>query len=186
MEHAGEIWQEYDARGERVMNGGLIPGNPVQEGNFYGGTAVMLYRVKDGNVEFLFQHRSKLLRGNPGKWDVSTGGHINYNESKIDSAIREAKEEIGVDLEKQNLELAAYYVRENNYVCLYFYDFTFEKDEFSFDDNEVEEVKWVKFEDFEAFRDNLKTKLKEDEVFTIYLDIWAKKIKAEKIDGRTN
>ena len=181
MEHEGEIWQEYDVRGERVMNGGIVPGTSVSEGNLYGGTAVMLYRVKDENVEFLFQHRSKLLRGNPDKWDVSTGGHINYNESKIDSAIREAKEEIGVDLEKQNLELAACYVRENNYVCLYFYDFTFEKEDFSFDDNEVEEVKWVNFDDFEDFRENLKGKLKEDEVFVTYLKTWAKKIKEEKI-----
>ena len=186
MEHYGEIWQEYDIRGERVMDGGLTPGNPVQEGNLYGGTAVMLYRIKDGNLEFLFQHRSKLLRGNPDKWDVSTGGHINYNESKIDSAIREAKEEIGVDLRKEDLELAACYVRENSYVCLYFYDFTYEKDEFFFDDNEVEEVKWVRFEDFGAFRDNLKTKLKEDKVFTAYLEIWADKLRTEKISGKEN
>lgn len=176
MEHDGELWQEYDARAERVMNGGITPGDPVEEGNLYGGAAVMLYRFKDRKVQFLFQHRSKMLKGNPDKWDVSAGGHINYDEPKLDTALREVKEEIGVELQKENLELGACYVRFNNYVCLYFYDFTYEKDEFSFYDNEVEEVKWVDFDDLVAFWPNLKTKLGEDNIFQSCLLNWAKRI----------
>ena len=57
MEHPGEIWQEYDFNGERL--GGIEPNNyDFDAFRLMGGAAIMLYRLRDGEVEFLFQHRS--------------------------------------------------------------------------------------------------------------------------------
>ena len=68
MEHPGEIWQEYDFNGERL--GGIEPDNfDIDNVKLFGGAALMLYRVRNGEVEFLFQHRSKLLKDNsPSKF----------------------------------------------------------------------------------------------------------------------
>ena len=175
MEHPGEVWQEFDYNGERL--GGIEPRDfDETKSKLVGGSAIMLYRVRDGQIEFLFQHRSKTLKGNPDKWDVSAGGHVNLNEPIIDTAIRETREEIGVDIDKNKLEFAEYYIKEKLMVFLYFYDWGDRADEFSFDDHEVEEVKWVKYSEFESFLPMLKPNLKRDLKFLRCLDEWNDKI----------
>ena len=61
-------------------------------------------------------------------------------------------------------------------VFLYFYDWGDRADEFSFDDQEVEEVKWVKYSEFESFLPMLKPNLKRDLKFLRCLDEWNDKI----------
>ena len=175
MEHPGEIWQEADFNGERI--GGIVPTElDLDKVKLFIGTAVMLYRYKDDEVEYLFQHRSKLLKGNPDKWDVSAGGHVNLNERRTDSAVRETKEEIGATIDGDKLEFAAAYLRWKVLVILYFYDWTGKEDNFHFDDQEVEEVKWVKYKDIKAFSPNFKPGFMDDVVFLYYLKEWTAKI----------
>ena len=175
MEHLGEIWQEYDFNGERL--GGIDPNSYNYDTiRLMGGAAVMLYRVVDGELEYLFQHRSKLLKGNPDKWDVSAGGHINLGESVLDAAVRETHEEIGVNIECEKLEFAETYIRLKDIIYLYFYDWGEREDSFSFDDAEVEEVKWVKYSELDKFLPNLKRILAEDKKFLLCLAEWSEKI----------
>ena len=106
MEHPGEIWQEVDFNGEII--GGIDPNDFDEEKvKRFNGVAVMLYRYNNGEVEFLFQHRSKNLKANADKWDVSAGGHVNVGERPIEAMVREAREEIGVKLDASRLEQAA-------------------------------------------------------------------------------
>ena len=175
MEHPGEIWQEFDFNGKRI--GGIDPASlDENKVKFFGGAAVMLYRFRDGEVEFLFQHRSKYLMGNPDKWDVSAGGHVNLEEERIDTAVRESREEIGAEIQADKLEFAATYLRWRVLVSLYFYDWTEGKDDFHFDDKEVEEVEWVKYSELNDFLPKLKQLLREDEVFMYYLKQWNEKV----------
>ncbi len=177
MEHPGEIWQEFDYNGERL--GGISP-SEMDESKIkvFGGVAVMLYRFTNGEVEFLFQHRSKYLMGNPDKWDVSAGGHTNLDENTIDAMVREVNEEIGVEIDKNKLEFAATYLRRevSVIVSLYFYDYTGREDVFHFNDKEVEEVKWVKYSEVDEFMPNLKNQLRKDKIFFHYLGEWNAKI----------
>lgn len=174
MEHPGEVWQEFDFNGERL--GGVVPQELDEtKVRMLGGAAIMLYRVKDGQVEFLFQHRSKLLKGNPDTWDVAAGGHVNLNEPIIDAAVRETREEIGVEIEKSKLEFANFYPKGNLFVFLYFYNWTDREDEFTFDDQEVEEVKWIKHSELKDFLPSLKKILLNDKKFLLSLDEWNEK-----------
>ncbi len=174
MEHPGEVWQEFDYNGERL---GGIDLSTFDESKIRltGGAAVMIYRVINGELELLFQHRSKLLKGNPDKWDVSTGGHVNLDEPIIDTAIREAREEIGANLEKNKLEFVEFYRAGHRLVFLYFYNWGNRGDEFTFDDQEVEEVKWIKYSELEAFWPNLKESLRNDDRFLRCLEEWNEK-----------
>lgn len=172
--HKDELWQEYDFNGSRL---GSVDSSDYKnkEAKLFGGVAVMLYRFRDGDVEFLFQHRSKFVDRNAEKWDVSAAGHINYKEPKLDSAIREAQEEIGVELQKEKLEFAGAYVRSRrSLVNLYFYDWTDIEDNFHFDDQEVSEVKWVTFKDLVNFWPNLKPQVHDDPIYQTFLLEWTK------------
>src|SRR3989344_4323298 len=55
--------------------------------------------------ELLLQRRSKNMEVFPNKWHISVGGHINSREDEISAALRETKEEIGIDLLPEELNL---------------------------------------------------------------------------------
>lgn len=177
-----ELWQEYAQNGERIMNGGRLPerGAPkVGEENVWVGTTIVwLYRKAEHGVELLFQKRSPYVDRNPNKWDISAGGHINYGESAADGAAREAKEEIGAKLEEEKLKYSFCLASSNGYNMLvhgYFYDWTGERDEFNFNDEEVSEVRWVKLEDFDDFVEkNAKGDLKKAKYTLSLTKYWAK------------
>lgn len=172
--HKDELWQEFDKNANRL--GGINPENyDPEKVQLFGGVAIMLYRFHNEKVEFLFQKRSKFVDRNADKWDVSAGGHINFKEDKLAAAKREAEEEIGAELEIENLEYAATYVRlSKNFVSLFFYDWTGKPDNFHFNDEEVSGVKWVAFDDLVDFWDNLKPGVNSDQFFQCSLLEWTK------------
>ncbi len=53
------------------------------------------------------QKRSATKKSHPNCWDISGAGHIRAGESVIDGAIRELKEELGVEVEEKDLEYIA-------------------------------------------------------------------------------
>lgn len=56
------------------------------------------------NNTFLLQLRDKKTNDYPEMWGLFGGG-IENNETPIQAVIREMKEELGIDLQKKNLEL---------------------------------------------------------------------------------
>ncbi len=57
--------------------------------------------VKDGKI--FMQRRGKNKRFFPNKFDVACAGHLMSGESYEEGAIRELKEEVGLDIEKDRL-----------------------------------------------------------------------------------
>ena len=72
--------------------------------------------------EILLQKRSSMKKRNPNKWS-RTGGHVNAGESVENAIIREVKEEIGIELSKQELKLLCTYKRDNIQDKYFGYDF---------------------------------------------------------------
>jgi isopentenyl-diphosphate Delta-isomerase len=64
--------------------------------------AAHVWIVSGGRV--LLQRRALIKENWPGKWDVSVAGHVGAGESAIDAAIREAREELGLEIEANELE----------------------------------------------------------------------------------
>lgn len=56
------------------------------------------------DAQILFQKRSMLKKTFPGLWDVSVAGHISAGEEVRYSAIREAREELGIKLKVTELK----------------------------------------------------------------------------------
>lgn len=59
---------------------------------------VVVLAIIDKQNRILLQQRSNDKVTNPNKWDIAAAGHIDANESSLSSVIREAKEEIGIDI----------------------------------------------------------------------------------------
>ena len=61
--------------------------------------------------KFLVQRRSLTKRNNPGKWS-STNGLVQLGEDRFETVQRETKEELGIDIDKNQI----YLVEENHIV----------------------------------------------------------------------
>lgn len=57
-----------------------------------------------GSGRVLLQRRAFDKDTFPGLWDVSVAGHIGAGESPLDGAVREIREEIGLEVEPSDLE----------------------------------------------------------------------------------
>lgn len=103
---------------------------------------------KKGQV--LLQRRAYTKSKNPGLW-AKTGGHVDAGETPEDAAIREIKEEIGLDVTKEGLLCASIYKSSEN-TC-FGYEFVVITDkkesEFVLQPEEVFEVKYFSIEDIE-------------------------------------
>lgn len=57
---------------------------------------------KDGKL--LIQQRSASKDINPWRWTSSCAGHVDIGEASVETAIRETKEELGINVSKEQLE----------------------------------------------------------------------------------
>lgn len=119
--------------------------------------------IVNNNNEILMQQRSETRKKFPGLWDLSLAAHVRTNEDSLKTLVREFNEEIGVRL-SNNIKTKdcryitsfqnehCYYVDEIKYTEKFLYDFfIIYKDvpveDFSFNDGEVQDVKWMKYFD---------------------------------------
>ena len=111
--------------------------------------------IINSNNEILLQTRNSQVMF-PNMIDISFSGHIQAGETSLEAAIREGKEELGIDIEIDKLQylfscreygdLDGYIENEIDDVFLYRKDIPI--DEYSFSDNEVKEVSYVSLEKF--------------------------------------
>ena len=64
--------------------------------------AVVVFIINSKN-QVLLQKRSATKKLWPNLWDISAGGHVSAGEFGYQAVIREAKEEIGIDIDKGDL-----------------------------------------------------------------------------------
>lgn len=57
---------------------------------------VQIFVVNNNNI--MLQQRSLLKKSDPGKWCASASGHISAGENSIDTAKKEFREELGINL----------------------------------------------------------------------------------------
>ena len=100
--------------------------------------------------QLLLQHRSKHKDMFPGYWTVSASGHVTYGETYEEAAVRELKEELGVEssLALVTKELIQY-GQETEYSAIY--QTQIDVVSIRFDPTEVSEVKWVDLDKLSKF-----------------------------------
>jgi isopentenyl-diphosphate Delta-isomerase len=111
--------------------------------------------IINSNDEILLQTRSSHVMF-PNMLDISFSGHIQAGETSLEAAIREGREELGINLEIDKLQylfscreyggIDGYFENEIDDVFLYRADIPIE--EYTFCDNEVKEVSYVSLDEF--------------------------------------
>ena len=98
----------------------------------------------------------------PNLWDVSSGGHVLTGELGYQAGIREAKEELGVDLKRDELEFIGATTSENiqkdiinrHYNEYYIVHKDIDLNDITIQEDEVQEVKWFNVEELKKRVDN--------------------------------
>lgn len=120
--------------------------------------AVLLFLV-NGRNQVLMQKRSNTRAQWPGCWDGGAGGHVDTGELGMFAAIRELKEELGVDVESGDVRYIGAHLSDQKTDKLWnrhFNEFyVAHKDvdikTIKFNDGEIEDVKWIPWPEFKQW-----------------------------------
>ena len=116
-----------------------------------------LAREKNGCPQILLQKRSANKDSHPGCYDISSAGHIPVGVEYRESAVRELKEELGIDANETELIFCGdrtvawddcfhgkpFHDRQHSRVFLLWRDLP--EESFAVDPGEVESVRWMDF-----------------------------------------
>ena len=119
---------------------------------------VWIYRIKDGAPQLLLQKRCREKDSFPGCYDISSAGHIPAGDSFETSALRELREELGVEASEDELipcgirsfawngtfHGRAFHDRQVSKVFLLKLQ-TYEEKDFTVQESEIESVCWMDF-----------------------------------------
>ena len=122
-----------------------------EDGNFH--RTVHVWIINDKN-ELLLQKRSATKNTHPNCWDISGAGHIKAGETISDGAIRELKEELGVEIEEKDLQYITTIKSTKNpknmeFQYVYLLRCNKKIEEYIFEDGEVSDVKYIFYKDLE-------------------------------------
>ena len=153
-----ELWQAYNEQGEPISGEGLTKAE-CRAGALHAAAHVWIYRGEGEGIKVLLQRRAKDKATWPGYYDISAAGHVDLDETPLQAAIRETKEELGHDADQNELHLLFvrrdYLVAETSGIienewrwvyalCLH------EVANFVHADGEVDSTSWVTVPQFEA------------------------------------
>lgn len=151
-----ELWQLYDNQGRPIEGQGATKDDVFGDGLLHGASHVWIWKVENGLPEILFQKRAANKRTWANRYDISAAGHIDLGETPLVAALREAKEEIGLDIDEAMLTLIAvhraYMVAEggaieNEFQWLYLLKLNGEM-QFNLAEAEVASLEWKSIPDF--------------------------------------
>ena len=86
-------------------NGNKIGVKSWEEASKYKDIYRVVYLCIIKNEKILIQQRSFNKKNNSGLWDCAVAGHVLSGENSVDAILREAKEELNLDLREKDLEL---------------------------------------------------------------------------------
>ena len=139
-----ELWDLYDEN--RVKTGRKHErGKPLPDGDYHLVVSIWIVNSKK-EILLAKRHPNKHY---PNLWECP-GGSVLTCEDSLEGALREVKEEIGIDLPNCNGELLRSERRKNDFkdVWLFHHDFTIE--DTVLQQEEVTDVKWVTISEFES------------------------------------
>lgn len=114
----------------------------IKPGDIY--TASTLW-IKDGKGRILLSQRSFRKENSPGKWGPSAAGTIEYDESYVSNVIKEAKQELGITISPEQLQMGPLKFNQKTrtyFAQSYIYTYEAKEDDFLLQNDEVVDVKW--------------------------------------------
>lgn len=117
--------------------------------------AVVVIVLSTDNKKVLLQKRSANKKLWPNLWDITAGGHVLSGELGYEAVIRETKEELGIDIKKEELEFIGTTTSETikgDIINRHFNEyFIVHKDidinDITLQEEEVQDIKWLEKEE---------------------------------------
>jgi 8-oxo-dGTP diphosphatase len=143
-----EIWDLLNGEGTR-LNKSIIRGEQLGEGEYH--LAVHVWIINDSN-EFLIQKRSDNLKHMPGLW-ATTGGSVVSGEDSITAALRETKEELGINLDVDKMMKINRVKKKDHFADVWITKKNISLNDLVIQVEEVSSVKWVNKEELKDMID---------------------------------
>lgn len=175
----GKSMELFDVREADGRPSGIVQERGVvhREGLLHSTVHIWIVRKKEnGRYEVLLQKRSAQKDSNPGCYDISSAGHVEAGKDYLESALREMKEELGIDALPEDLQEVGFHrgsfeavfhgkpFRDEELSMVYLYRKEVSIAELTLQESEVESVRWM---DYEECRRNIENGTLEN---CIYLD----------------
>lgn len=126
--------------------------------------------IINSNNEILIQQRTKTTKKFPNIWGASSAGGNSEGETIIDTAIRETKEEIDVDIKKEELIYIGNYKRKNDFVEVFLVNKDIDINALKINPKEVQAIKWVTINEFENMLYNKEAIRSGYDIFKMYIE----------------
>lgn len=133
-----------------------------RDGDLHPAVHVWIIMEKDMGVYILLQKRSANKLINPCCYDVSAAGHVPQGEEFRIFAVREAAEELGIELQENKLEFLNLHkssyncgdIHDNEIRAVYLCREKIDADNLILQDSEVDSVVWAEVDEILASVDN--------------------------------
>lgn len=157
----GTVMELLDLRREDGTTTGVVRERSMvhEAGDLHGTAHVWIVRPKEtGGFEVLLQKRSAGKDSFPGCYDISSAGHIPAGCGYLESALRELEEELGIQAQLEDLQLAfmhqgyaedVFYgksFKNAEISAVYVYDKPVHVEALKLQKEEVAEVCWMDYE----------------------------------------
>ena len=145
-----EILDLYDDNGKK-LNKTIERGTKTGEGE---NIMLSVVYIKDKNDNYLIQKTSK----EKGSRYSTTGGHVTHNEDGLTTIVREIKEELGMDINPDQIEFIKQIKLPNKQCIFNIYELTLEEiypEDIVLQENEVESIELL-------IKEEVKSKIEKD------------------------
>jgi isopentenyl-diphosphate delta-isomerase len=104
--------------------------------------------IANSKKEILCQKRSMKKDKKPGFWEAFFGGHLHPGMDYLEGADKEAKEELNIDFDKKDLIPFQVFKSEEGreFISIYLLKWDGDASKIKFEEDEIDELKWVGFE----------------------------------------
>ena len=156
----GKQMELFDILNEDGTKTGIIRERGVAhlDGSLHATVHIWIVRPNEkSGYDILLQRRSHHKDSNPDCLDISSAGHISVGDDYLPSAIREAKEELGLTLKLENLVEVGFHrrkfrgefygrpFRDNQLSKVYLYIEAIDITQLTLQEEEVSEVIWMDY-----------------------------------------
>lgn len=138
-ENDDEMWDLYDR--DRMLTGKKHRrGDPMEKGEYHLVVHVCIFNSKN---QLLIQRRQPWKKKWPGMWDLTVGGSAVSGDSSQSAAMRETKEELGLEIDLTEVRPHFTINFDNGFDDYYFIIKDVDISRLALQESEVAEVKWV-------------------------------------------